>query len=447
MTDEPRSARTGALVTPTRVSLAVLAFAIVVFASVGRRQWFIRDDWAFLLTRRAMREQLGIGHWLFTAQDGHWMTPPLALYWLIERLFGIDSYWPYLALNMALHVAAVVLVRELCRRVGADPWTTVVVCSMLLLFGSGWENVVFAVQITYNLSLVAFLAHLVLVDHDGPVGRRDVAGAVVGVIGVSSSAFGPFFAAAVFAVLVWRRRWTAAAVAVGPQAVLYTWWLLAWGDDNAGEAGDASVTGAVKFARLALTATLNGMTGQVAFAGAALLGIVVLVTARPLSVRTRSLVTVLAITPVPVMLAIGWQRAVFGLDSAASSRYQYMAAMVLAVPFALGVDLLRNVHRRALAVGWAVLVVALVGNVRLLVNASDDWADRSNAARRAFELVAGAPEAATADRRIVIVAFDPDVTVGWLPALVRAGAIEPRTPTTPEEAALVRGVLAGTPLP
>lgn len=447
MTDALRSARLRPLATPARVSVAVLAFAIVVFAFIGRRQWFIRDDWAFLLTRRAMREQLGIDDWLFTAQDGHWMTPPLALYWLIERLFGIDSYWPYLALNMALHVAAVVLVRELCRRVGVTPWTTVVVCSLLLLFGSGWENVVFAVQITYNLSLVAFLAHVVLVDHDGPVGRRDVAGAVIGVIGVSSSAFGPFFAAAVFAVLVWRRRWRAAAVAVGPQAVLYSWWLFAWGDDNAGEAGDASVTGALKFARLALTATLNGMTGQVAFAGAALLGMVVLVTARPLSLTTRSLVTVLAITPVPVMLAIGWQRAVFGLDSAASSRYQYMAAMVLAVPFALAIDLLRHVHRRAVFVGWAVLVLAVIGNVRLLVSASDDWADRSNGARRAFELVAGAPEAATTDGSTVIVAFDPDVTVGWLPVLTRAGAIEPRTPTTPEELALVQGVLAGTPLP
>ena len=83
------------------------AVALGLFALIGRRQWFIRDDWAFVLTRRAMREQLGVSDWLFTAQDGHWMTPPLLVYWVIEQVFGIDSYWPFLLANMALHVAAV----------------------------------------------------------------------------------------------------------------------------------------------------------------------------------------------------------------------------------------------------------------------------------------------------------------------------------------------------
>jgi hypothetical protein len=140
---------------------------------------------------------------------------------------------------------------------------------------------------------------------------------------------------------------------------------------------------------------------------------------------------------------------VFGLDSAASPRYQYMTAMVLAVPFALAIDQLRRLDRRALVVGWAVVGLAVLSNVRLLVNASDDWADRSADARRTFELVAGSPEAAaaTVDPNLVMVAFDPDVTVGWLPVLVDEGAITPRTPTTPEELALVQAILAGTPRP
>ena len=41
------------------------------------------------------------------------------------------------------------------------------------MFGSGWENIVFAIQIVYNLSLLAFLVQLVLIDHDGPPDRRD----------------------------------------------------------------------------------------------------------------------------------------------------------------------------------------------------------------------------------------------------------------------------------
>ena len=323
---EPTPVGVRAWLTPRRVWIAIVGASLVLFVVIGRDQWFVRDDWAFVLTRPTMREQLGVADWLFTAQDGHWMTPPLLVFAAIQGVVGIDVYWPYLAANMALHVAAVLLLHRLCTRAGVSRWTTVLVCSLMLVFGSGWENVVFAVQVTYNLSLVAFFAHLLLVDHDGPVGRRDAIGAVVGVVGVSSSAFGPFYAAAVFAVLAWRRRWTAAAVAVGPQALIYSWWLFTWGSDPAGESGDASATGAVRFARLAITATFNAMTWQILFAGAAVLGIAVVVFLTPLDRRTRSLVTVLAVLPLPVLLAIGWQRAAFGLESAASPRYLYMSA-------------------------------------------------------------------------------------------------------------------------
>lgn len=446
---DPQPAPVGvrAWLTPQRVWIAIVGASLVLFVVIGRDQWFVRDDWAFVLTRPTMREQLGVADWLFTAQDGHWMTPPLLVFAAIQGVVGIDVYWPYLAANMALHLAAVLLLHRLCTRAGVSRWTTVLVCSLMLLFGSGWENVVFAVQVTYNLSLVAFFAHLLLVDHDGPVGRRDAIGAVVGIVGVSSSAFGPFYAAAVFAVLAWRRRWTAAAVAVGPQALIYSWWLFTWGSDPAGESGDASATGAVRFARLAITATFNAMTWQILFAGAAVLGIAVVVFLTPLDRRTRSLVTVLAVLPLPVLLAIGWQRAAFGLDSAASPRYLYMSAMALAVPFGLAIDQLRRLDRRALVVGRVIVALALASNVRLLVNASGDWADRSADARRAFELVAGSPDVATADPGLVIVAFDPDVRVGRLPQLVAEGAITPRVPTTPDELALVERVLAGTPLP
>ena len=57
------------------------------------------------------------------------------------------------------------------------------------------------------------------------------------------------------------------------------------------------------------------------------------------------------------------------------------------------------------------------------------------------------PESATADGSLVLVAFDPDVTVGWLPTLVAEGAIDPRLPTTREELDVVRAILAGTPQP
>ena len=154
-----------------RVFLVAIAGAIVAWYVAGRRQWFIRDDWAFLITRNYMRDVAGWQRWLFEPTAGHWMTVPLLIYRGLRNLFGLDSYWPFLAVNLALHLGIVLAVRQLVRRAGAAEWTNTLVCTALLVFGAGWENIVFAIQITCNLSLLAFLVQMLLVDHEGDVDR------------------------------------------------------------------------------------------------------------------------------------------------------------------------------------------------------------------------------------------------------------------------------------
>jgi len=408
---------------PERAFRVALLVSLAIFYLVGRRQWFIRDDWAFLLTRPLLRQQRGNAAWLLTAQDGHWMTPPLLIYRAIQNLFGIGSYWPYLVPTMALHVAAVCLVRVICRRHGVSPWTTTILATLLLLFGSGWEDIVFAIQLVYNISLVAFLAHLLLVDHDGPPDRRDVWGAVLGIISITSSGFGPFFLVGVALVLALRRRWRALAIAIAPQGLLYAWWWLTWGEDPVGATSSHSLTSAAKYARLGITATLNSVTGQVLFAGAAFLGIVGMCVWTRLSWRQRSVLIAMCATVVAMFLGIGYQRAGLGIDSATASRYQYMAAMLLVPALGLAVDQLRRFDRRALLVAQGLLVVAVVQNVRVLVREGDHWADRSARARRLFEQVAADPRSLTADQSLRISQFNPDVTIGSLHYLRDEGAI------------------------
>lgn len=420
--------------------------AVVYWTVLAADQWFIRDDWAFLVTRPLVRELEGTSAWLFGPQDGHWMTVPILVQDVLRSWFGLDSYWPFLVPTMLLHLAAAVLVRVLARRIGVAPWTATVVASLVLLFGNGWENVVFAVQITYNLALVAFLAQLLLVDHDGPAGRRDAVAGALAVVGVMSSGLGPVLTAGTAAVLLVRRRWIATAVAVGPAALVYLWWLIAWADDPTGDQGRPTAGGVLRFARLGLTATLTSMTGQVILAGAAVLGLVGVATWTRPTLRVRTIVVVLTALPVVLLLGIGWQRAVFGIGSAASSRYQYVTAVLLAVPLALAVDQLRRYHRAALVAAYAVIGLSILGNVRYGVDAADDWAARSGAARRTYSLLAGSALTATVDQSLVPVPFDPDVPVGRLGILVRDGAIEPTPPVTDADQSLVRTVL-GLPPP
>ncbi len=50
---------------------------MIVLYIVGRNQWFIRDDWAFIFSRERLHQAKGLDDMLFVAQDGHWMTIPI----------------------------------------------------------------------------------------------------------------------------------------------------------------------------------------------------------------------------------------------------------------------------------------------------------------------------------------------------------------------------------
>jgi hypothetical protein len=445
---EPDTSLTGALAIArsdrgARIAWWVaLPLSLVLLVIVGRHQWFIRDDWAFVFTRAKIRDAFGVDDMLMFPQDGHWMPWPILVYRLLQSIFGLGSYWPFLAVLLATHIGIVLLVRQVCRRLEVSAWTTTLICSVLLVFGGGWENIVFAVQITYNFSLLAFLGHLLLVDHDGPVDRRDWTGVGISLIGVSSSGFGPFFAFGVGILLVARRRWKAAAVAVIPQAIAWSWWWFTWGADPAGEQGEATVISVLRFVRFGLVSTFASMTATGLLAEAALLVTLALAVWKGTGDRRRPMVLALWATTLAMFLGIGIERVGIGLALAASSRYQYMAAMMLAPVLALGLD---QAHRFAPWARWiprVVLVIAVGRNAVWLSDYGGDWAQRAAEERNIFSLVAGSPERSTADPDHWMVPFSPDVRISDLDQLVEDGAITPRAPATPEERALVARALA-----
>jgi hypothetical protein len=420
---------------------AALVLTVPVMYVVGRNQWFIRDDWAFVLTRNEIRTQVGWDEWLFLPTIGHWMTVPLLVYRVVQASFGLDSYWPFLAIDMAVHVGIVLAVRAICRRVGARAWTTTLVCAGLLVFGPGWENIVFAVQITYGLSMLGFLCQVLLVDHDGPPDWRDALGSAVALIGVMSSGFGVFFVAGIAVLLVLRRRWVALAIAVAPQAIVLAWWWLAWGRDSP-EASTSGGAGLVPgYAIRGVVAAFDGLMG---YPG---LGLLVALAAFALALwrghgwGAQTLLVALWSTAGLMYLGLGSQRGAFGVDNAAISRYVYMGAMLLAPAFALVVDQLRRWAPEAAWAGRAMIVLAIVLNAASLRTNSSAWAARSADERRILELVAGSGLMSEADPERQPLEFSPDVRVRHIDMLVADGAIAPRAPATPEEVALVRAVL------
>jgi len=425
--------------------LALVA-ACVMYYVIGRHQWFVRDDWASTLTRDKVLHVYGWQHWLLDAQDGHWMTVPVVVYHYLTSWFGLDSYWPFLLPALGAHVAAVLLTRVLCLRNGVSAWTTTLVCSMLLVFGSGWENLVFAIQITYNFSLVAFLAQIVLVDHDGPIDRRDWIAVGLSLIGVISSGFGPIFMVGVFVLLAMRRRWQALLVAIAPQAVAYAWWFLFWESDPAKDQRPGSTAQLPAFVAKGLGATFDALVGLPGLGGIALLATLAVALTRRFGPRVRSLSCAMAATTVFMFLTIGVERVGFGVSIATSSRYVHISAMMVAPVFALAVDQLARISREARWAGLGAVAAAILLNAGSLREFASSWAIASQEERETVDLVAGSDLVAQADPNHSLFEDSPDIRVSSLPVMIDKGAVHPRLPETDEEIARVRAAL-GLPTP
>ncbi|HZB40152.1 MAG TPA: hypothetical protein VE487_04260 [Ilumatobacter sp.] len=418
---------------------------VLVLMVIARDQWFARDDWAFILTRERLHETAGLDAMLLEPQDGHWMTWPILVFRALDRIVGTRSYVPYLLVLWATHVGAVVLAHLWMRRFGVTAWISTLMTILLLVFGGGWENLVFAVQIVYNFSLLAFLGQMLLVDHDGPLDRRDGFGVLVSLIGVSSSGFGPFFGFGVGLLLVLRRRWLAAVVAVVPQALAFVWWWTTWGADPVADSGTADARFVIDWVEHGLWAVFGSLSSTGLLAWPAIV-LCIAMAAWPGTGRYRRAPIIAMLATVLVMyLGIGTRREVFGVLASAWPRYQYMAAMIAAPVLAFGLDQIWRFASWARWIPRVVLVVAIARNVVWMHDGAQHWGTASSADRKLFALVAGSDERLVAPRDRSLSAFSPDVLVIDLDTLVEEGAITPVRPTTPEERAAVAAALGLSP--
>ncbi|MBX3285602.1 MAG: hypothetical protein KF703_09690 [Actinobacteria bacterium] len=196
----------------------VVAAPLILF-HYGAYHWFLRDDFIFLSDRN--------GRWpdFITPNGGaHPSGVPRTVYIAIWQLFGMRSYVPYQVAVLAVHLASAVLLRLVMVRSGVNTWLASAAAAVLVLFGPGAQNIVWAFQVGFVGSLAYGLAHLLLADHDGPFGRSDVLGIAFGMAGLMSSGVGVTMTFAVGLAVLIRRGWKLALVHVAPLAVLYLAW-------------------------------------------------------------------------------------------------------------------------------------------------------------------------------------------------------------------------------
>jgi hypothetical protein len=336
---------------------AVMAAAVILLLYHGRDFSFFGDEWSFILDRRTQT----LDDFLLPHNE-HFSAVPVAIYKVMWKVFGLDGYLPYRLLLLGLHLTAGALLFVLARRRVGD-WAAVVAAALVLLFGQGWEDLLWAFQIGFVLSLTAGLGALVALDRRDRAG--DIAAAVLLMVALASSGTGVPMLAIAAIELLWREdRWRRIWVAAAPGAV-YGLWSVQYGESALKL---KNLPDAPEYAATTIAGTVGPLVGLGVDFGRplAILGAAVVVwrLSHPgvLTPRAAALVGGL------VFFAgtLGLSRA--DIAEAAppdASRYVYLGAFLVVL---LAVELARGVRlgQTALALLAGLALVAAVSNVSAL---------------------------------------------------------------------------------
>lgn len=211
-------------------ALIAPAFAYLLWLTTSSQQWFFADEWEFI-TSRSRPPLSQIGQYvdvLLRPHNEHWSTIPILLYRGIFGLVGLKAYWPYLVLLLTLHCLLAVLLGRLLSRHGFSGWQILPVVAVFLLYGAGSENILWAFQMAWMLSLIFGLVLLELSTTQLTRNRMGLCW-LIGVAALMCSGLGiSMVAVGTFSALL-RHGWRAAAKFVSVPAVIQIIWLLTHG--------------------------------------------------------------------------------------------------------------------------------------------------------------------------------------------------------------------------
>jgi hypothetical protein len=344
---------------PSRVALAVhlcslaLGFGAVMFAA--RNLWFFYDDWDFL---SASGPAGGPG--LLSPHNGHWSTIPMLVDRGLEAAVGLHGYLPYMAVLVSGHVVLAHLLWRWMLRAGAQPWVATPLVVMFLFLGAGWQDLLWAFQIGFIGALAFGAAAVLLVDHDGAPGPRDLGALLLAAAALMCSGVGVVMVVVAGATALLRRRWAVGAAVVGIPAAVYLAWLVATRHQQVspGTATPSQLLQVPDFVWTGLTGALETATGMTGAGAVLLLAMAALLLRRWQTAPTRvASACAAALGAVLFLTLTGWQRIGVSLDAAAWSRYSYVTCALLLVPAGV---VLAGLGRRRPAVG-AVIVAVLLG--------------------------------------------------------------------------------------
>ena len=329
------------------VALVLGALALLVW--LGRDMTFYHDEFAFLLLR-----DLSVNG-IFSPHNEHLSATLVVLYRLLYGTVGMSTYWPYLAVTFALHVAVASIVYVVVRREAGRTWALAAMAVVLLL-GSGGDDILWAFQSGTIGAVAAGMAAVVIAP------RRPAIAAILLTIGLATSGAALAFVVGTAFHLVLVRPRALAWLAL-PMGLYLVWYLL-----FARSAVSPGVNGLLEYVLTGLAASAAGAVGSTLLAVGE---VVLLLLAFGLgwARRVPPVVLALLVAGVAFFVIAGLVRAGLGPVQATAPRYVYIVAPAIVVA---GAVLLARIPRPIGPIlGAVVFAVAIVGNTILLVETHD----------------------------------------------------------------------------
>jgi len=393
--------------------MAAVAFAALLY--LGRRGSFYHDEWTFIAKSGGT-----LTDW-FGPHNEHWSTVPFLIHVVLRRTVGLTSYLPYLAVLLALHVAAAASLFVLIRRMSGT-LVALGASAIFLFLGSGDQNLFWAFQITFVCSAAAGLGALAALSHGRPRPAM-----VLLLVAIASSSMGLPFVAAAGAMLLAESGRRRQLVWLAPVAIVFLVWFVLIG--SSGVAGHDANFSPDALARLpAFTAfgvadSIDAAFGLVPPIGA-LLGLLVivwaLIQARARRLDARAVAAASGLVVLFVLIGLG--RGQFGVEQASRSRYMYFGVAYVLLGFSAVLGGRAEAAARRIGsglpvtpagavVGALVVVLAAIGllsNARQLPGSAQFFAQAAGELRAFISL---------SDRYAVALPYDPPpVTRIYIPA-------------------------------
>lgn len=370
--------------TTTVLHLLSLVVAFVFLAVIDRHAWFGADDFDFL----AQRGLHGAARSIWVGHNSQWSTLPILVWRALFSIFGLRTAQPYLYVLFVFHLALAHLLWRVMRRMYVEPLIATTLAAIFCVLGSGAENIVWAFQIGFVGALALGWGYVALVNHEGPLGRRDLAAGALSIAALMFSGVSVTMVAVGGLVALARRGPRAALLAVAPAAAVFLVWLalvevptrqeelhtsftttvlavpayVFTGIANAGErAVDASAFGAVLLVGLAFWALRKGPG----------------LTPTPAAPALAGMVGALVFF---VIAAFG--RSYHGVMEATSVRYVYVSVALLLPAAGLALSSLAARRRGRLVVLTCLLTLVGVANIGQLLAFRTAFVARSLQAER-----------------------------------------------------------------